>query len=63
MLTIWKQDNFITINEYEKFHFDDAQDIHTSSKNHEESDFDLDVDLLTISYELHVSYPRRSGLG
>ena len=33
-----------------------------SSKNHEESGYGLDLDLLTITYQLRVSYPRRSGL-
>ena len=32
-----------------------------SSENHEESGYGLDLDLLTISYLLSVSYPRRSG--
>ena len=33
-----------------------------SAGNHEESGYNLDLGLLTISYELHVSYPRRRGL-
>ena len=33
-----------------------------TSENHEESGYGLDLDQLTISYWLRVSYPRRSGL-
>ena len=33
-----------------------------SSKKNDESGYDLDLDLLTISYYSHVSYPKRSGL-
>ena len=32
-----------------------------NSKNNEESGYNLDLDLLAISYESHVSYPTRSG--
>ena len=35
-------------NEHENFHYENVQDIHTSSKNHEESDYGLDLDLPTI---------------
>ena len=34
-----------------------------SSKNYEGSGYSLDLDLLTISYQSPVSYPRRRGLG
>ena len=37
-------------NEHENLHFDMKQDIHTSSKNYEESGYGLSLDLLTISY-------------
>ena len=33
-----------------------------NSKSYEESEYGLDLDLLTISYQLQISYPRRSGL-
>ena len=36
--------------------------IHMSSKNYEESGYNLDVDLLTISFQLCVSYAKRSEL-
>ena len=48
-------------NDQKNLHVDNKQDIHVNSKNHEESDYSLDMDLLTISYS-HVSYPKRSGL-
>ena len=42
------------------FAFDNEQDIHMSSEHYEESVYGLDLKLLTIFYELHVSHPRRS---
>jgi hypothetical protein len=33
-----------------------------NSKSYEKSEYGLDLDLLTISYKLQISYPRRSGL-
>ena len=35
------------------------KNIHTSSKNYEESGCGLDLNLLTTSHSSHVSYPRR----
>lgn len=37
-------------------HFDDEYDIHVSSKIHEEDTYDLDFDLLIISYYLMLYY-------
>jgi hypothetical protein len=38
--------------EHENLHFDNEEDIHMSSKNYEESGYDLDLGLLvTISYQ------------
>ena len=34
-----------------------------SSKIYEESDYGLDLDLLIISYKIHVSFPRNGGVG
>ena len=34
-----------------------------SSKNYEGSGYGLNMESITILYKLHVSYPRRSGLG
>ena len=48
--------------EHKNLHFDNEWDIHMSSENHEESNYGLNLDLLSISYLLSVSYPRRSGL-
>ena len=36
--------------------------IQMSSKCHEESGYGLELDLLTILYQSHVSYPTRSGV-
>ena len=38
-------------------HFDDEQDIHVSSENHEESGYGFNLDSLTISYSSYVPYP------
>jgi hypothetical protein len=38
------------INEHFKLHFDNEQDIRTSSYNYEESDYTLDLELLTVTY-------------
>ena len=38
------------LNEHKNRDFANKQDIHTSSKNDEESGFGLDLELLTISY-------------
>ena len=35
--------------EHENLHFDNEEDVDTSSENYEESDCDLDLNLLTIS--------------
>ena len=43
-------------------HFDTKHIIHTSSKSYEESGSNLELDLLTISYESRVTRSRRSGL-
>lgn len=37
-----------TLNEYEKLRFDNEEEIHMSSPNHEDSDDGLDLDLLTL---------------
>ena len=37
-------------NEHEYFHFDNDQLIHMSSRIHEESGHDLNLDLLTVLY-------------
>ena len=34
-----------------------------SSEIYEESDYGLDLDLLTILYKIHVSFPRNGGVG
>ena len=45
------EDDYIwPYNENANLHFEIEQDIHTSTKNYEEIDFNLDLDLLTISY-------------
>ena len=36
--------------EYENLHFDNEYDIHMSSKNYEDSGYDLNLDFLTMSY-------------
>ena len=43
------------------FTFNNDSNIHTSFKNHEESGYGFNLDLVTISYYSRVSYPRRSG--
>jgi hypothetical protein len=43
-------------------HFDTKHIIHTSSNKYEESGSNLELDLLTISYESRVTHSRRSGL-
>jgi hypothetical protein len=43
-------------NEHENIHFDNRKDIHTSSKNHKESGYNLDFELLMILYWVRVSY-------
>ena len=45
-----------------KFHFDSEQDVHMSPKNDEKSCYNLDLDLLSILYWLHDSYPKRIGV-
>ena len=37
-------------NKHKNLHFDNAHDIHMSSKNYGESGYSLDLDLLTISH-------------
>ena len=49
-------------NPSEDLDFDKDSNIEPISKNHEESGYNLDVNLLTILYLLRVAYPRRSGL-
>ena len=39
-----------SFNEHKDFHFDNAYDIHMSSKNNEESGCGLHLDLLSILY-------------
>lgn len=46
-------------NEHKTLHF---EFIHLGSKNYEESDYGLDLDVLTISYKSCVSGHKRSGL-
>jgi hypothetical protein len=50
-------------NEQESLHFDYEWMIYTSSEIYEESDYGLDMDLLTISYKIRVSFPRIQGVG
>ena len=46
---------------HKNLHFDNKLHIHNmSSKNHDKSGHDLDLDLATSSYEWHGSCPRRS---
>ena len=48
--------------ELEDLHFDNEQDIHISSEDHEENGFGPDSDLSIISHYLKcVPYPTRSG--
>ena len=42
--------------------FDDEYNIHMHSSECEESECDLDMDLLSILYWSHASRPKRSGL-
>lgn len=49
------------LNEHENLQFDNESDISMSSKNVEESGYVLHLELLTISYYLHVSYPEEVG--
>ena len=39
--------------------FDNEEDVHLSSKNHEESGYDSNLVLLMNSYKSRVSYPKR----
>ena len=41
---------------------DNVYDVFMNSKHYEGRDYGLDLDLLIISNQLHVSYPRRSEL-
>ena len=43
-------------------HYNNEYDIHMSSKICEESGYYLNLEFVAISYQSHVSYPRRSGL-
>ena len=48
------------VDEHQELYVGNELDIHTSSKNYEESD--LELDLLTTAYNSCVSYFRRRGL-
>lgn len=50
-----------SFNGNENLHFDNEYDNHTSSETYEESGYALNLELLTISYQSSVPYPRRSG--
>ena len=56
--------DYIPYSEHKHLHFDNAQDIHTRFKNHEESGYGLDSELRTTSSWVNacVLYRRRSGL-
>ena len=48
IVTVWGP--MQPFNEHKNLHFDTEHDIHIIFENHEESDNNLDLDLLTISY-------------
>lgn len=50
------------IKECKNLHLDDEQDIQMRLKNHEESSYNLELDLLTILHRLGALYPRRNSL-
>ena len=50
------------INEHKNIHFGNEDNIYINSKFYEESDYDLDLDFLTIVFSLRVSYPKKSVL-
>ena len=41
---------YMTINDHENSHFDNALDIQMSSENHEKNGYGLDLEMLTILY-------------
>ena len=49
-------------NEHENLRFDVEQVIHMSSRNHEESGYGFDLDLLTILYKQCISFSKGSKL-
>ena len=63
MIQIKETHNVIPLNENKNIHVHNKWDIHTSSKIYNESGYDLDLDLLTVSYHSHVLYPRKKWAG
>ena len=62
LISINKEDLYDHVMTHVNLRFDIYIHIHISSKNHERSDFGLDVVLSTISYQSCGSYAKRSGL-